>query len=224
MCLALLTPLAWANVDQALLKKAEGLIKTNQFDEAYALLEPWEVAGAGDQVYDYLLGTAAMESYRPSKASFVYERILAVAPGYIDVRADTSGVHLTSDTARRQPDWHAARVGAQNHPCTSRLWQQGAGGRSDQWIGTGNWCRADGQQKDIQLHAVIGHGNRQLNGADLESAVLRPDAKPATGADTGAAGAAPGSYQRLLVGSANVANGNQVTAVYWQDLHPVEAD
>ena len=59
-----------------------------------------------------------------------------------------------------------------------------------------------------------------LKGADLESAVLRSDAKPAIGAD---AGAAPGSYQRLLVGSANAANGNQVTAFYRQDLHPVVA-
>lgn len=48
LCSALLTPLARSNVDQALLEKAEGLIKTNQFDEAYDLLEPWEVAGTGD--------------------------------------------------------------------------------------------------------------------------------------------------------------------------------
>lgn len=47
-----------------------------------------------------------------------------------------------------------------------------------------------------------------LKGADLESTVVRPDAKPTTGA-----GAAPGSYQRLLVGTANVANGNQAAAL-----------
>ena len=92
--MALITPLAWANVDQALLEKAEALLKAKQFEEAYALLEPWEVAGAGDQVYDYLLGTAALESNRPSKASFVYERILAVAPGYIGVRADMGRAYL----------------------------------------------------------------------------------------------------------------------------------
>jgi hypothetical protein len=52
-----------------------------------------------------------------------------------------------------------------------------------------------------------------LKGADLEAAVVRPDARPAgaAGAPTGAA--APGSYQRLLVGTASVANGNQVTAL-----------
>lgn len=94
VCMALFAPLAWANVDQSLLEKAESLIQASQFEEAYALLEPWEVAGAGDQVYDYLLGTAALESNRPSKASFVYERILAVAPAYIGVRADMGRAYL----------------------------------------------------------------------------------------------------------------------------------
>lgn len=94
LCVALFTPLAWANVDQGLLEKAEALLKANQYEEAYALLEPWEVAGAGDPVYDYLLGTAALESNRPSKASFVYERILAVTPDYIGVRADMGRAYL----------------------------------------------------------------------------------------------------------------------------------
>lgn len=57
-----------------------------------------------------------------------------------------------------------------------------------------------------------------LKGADLESAVVKPDAKP-TG-PTGAPGAAatPGSYQRLLVGTASVANGNQVAALAPQQV------
>jgi tetratricopeptide (TPR) repeat protein len=83
-----LAPLAWADVDQALLEKADALLKEGKADEAYQLLEPIEVQGAGDLVYDYLLGTAALESNRPSKATFVYERILAVAPAYVGVRAD----------------------------------------------------------------------------------------------------------------------------------------
>ena len=89
-----MAPLAWADVDQALLEKAEGLLKANDYEAAYALLEPWEVAGAGDQVYDYLLGTAALESNRPSKASFVYERILAVTPSYSGVRADMGRAYM----------------------------------------------------------------------------------------------------------------------------------
>nr|WP_315489908.1 surface lipoprotein assembly modifier [uncultured Rhodoferax sp.] len=94
VCMTLFAPLAWANVDQGLLEKAEALLKASQYEEAYALLEPWEVAGAGDPVYDYLLGTAALESNRPSKASFVYERILAVTPDYIGVRADMGRAYL----------------------------------------------------------------------------------------------------------------------------------
>jgi len=84
----LLAPCVWAEVSQTLLEKAEDLIKAGQADAAYKMLEPLEVQGAGDQVYDYLLATSALESNRPSKATFVYERILAVAPNYIGVRAD----------------------------------------------------------------------------------------------------------------------------------------
>ena len=94
VALVLFAPLAWADVDQALLEKAEALIKATDYEAAYALLEPWELVGAGDQVYDYLLGTAALESNRPSKASFVYERILAVTPSYIGVRADVGRAYM----------------------------------------------------------------------------------------------------------------------------------
>jgi hypothetical protein len=58
-----------------------------------------------------------------------------------------------------------------------------------------------------------------LKGADLESAVVKPDAKPAAGAG-GAAGASPGSYQRLLVGTATVATANnQVAALAPQQVN-----
>lgn len=86
--LALVYSTAWADVDQAFLENAENLLKAGKADDAYQMLEGIEVQGAGDLVYDYLLGTAALQSNRPSKATFVYERILAVAPSYIGVRAD----------------------------------------------------------------------------------------------------------------------------------------
>jgi tetratricopeptide (TPR) repeat protein len=77
-----------AEIPQATLENAEALLKAGKADDSYKLLESLEVEGAGDLVYDYLLGTAALESNRPSKATFVYERILAVAPAYVGVRAD----------------------------------------------------------------------------------------------------------------------------------------
>ncbi len=88
VCLALGATLAHAQIDQAVLEKADTLLKAGAAEEAYQLLEPLEVQAAGDPVYDSLLGTAALDSKRPSKATFVYERILAVTPDYVGVRAD----------------------------------------------------------------------------------------------------------------------------------------
>ncbi len=94
-CLALLAaPLAWADVDLATLDKAEAMLKAGHSEEAYRLLEPLELSGAGDEVYDYLLGSAALDSNRPSKASFVFERILAVSPHYGGVRADMGRAYV----------------------------------------------------------------------------------------------------------------------------------
>ncbi len=95
VCMALLVaPLAWADVELATLEKAEAMLKAGHAEEAYRLLEPLELSGAGDEVYDYLLGTAALDSNRPSKASFVYERILAVSPNYSGVRADMGRAYV----------------------------------------------------------------------------------------------------------------------------------
>ncbi len=86
--LALAGQAALAAVSQAVLEQADALMKAGKADEAYRLLEPLEIEGAGDEVYDYLLATAALESGRPSKATFIYERILAVKPAFVGVRAD----------------------------------------------------------------------------------------------------------------------------------------
>lgn len=88
LCLAFSASLAHAEINQAVLEKADALLKAGAAEEAYQLLEPLELQAAGDQVYDFLLGTAALESQRPSKATFVYERILAVTPDYVGIRAD----------------------------------------------------------------------------------------------------------------------------------------
>lgn len=79
---------ALAAADVATLEQAEGLIQAGKAEQAYQLLEPLETSSAGDLAYDYLLATSALESGRPSKATFIYERILAIDPSYIGVRAD----------------------------------------------------------------------------------------------------------------------------------------
>lgn len=52
-----------------------------------------------------------------------------------------------------------------------------------------------------------GNATVKLKGADLESAVVRAEGKSAGGES------APGSYQRLLVGTGSVANGSQVATL-----------
>ena len=85
---AVLSSTAWAAVDTATLERAEAMLKEGKAAEVYQLLEPLEVSGAGDLIFDYLLGTAALETGKFSKATFIYERILAVDPSYVGVRAD----------------------------------------------------------------------------------------------------------------------------------------
>lgn len=59
-------------------------------------------------------------------------------------------------------------------------------------------------QKRSNFSFQSGMASLQLKGADLESALVKADEKSAP------ADGAPGSYQRLLVGAASVANGNHV--------------
>ena len=83
------------------LKKAETLIREGKAAEAYNFLEPFEAEHAGDPVFDYMLATAALNSGQPSKASFIYERILAVQPNYIGVRADMGRAYFAMQNYAR---------------------------------------------------------------------------------------------------------------------------
>ena len=85
---AMVSTSAWSAVDTATLERAEAMLKEGKAEEVYQILEPLEVSGAGDLIFDYLLGTAALETGKYSKATFIYERILAVDPTYVGVRAD----------------------------------------------------------------------------------------------------------------------------------------
>lgn len=63
-------------------------------------------------------------------------------------------------------------------------------------------------KKNAGLTLQSGTATLKLKGADLESAVVKGDGKAATPGD-----AAPGSYQRLTVGSGTVANGGAVATL-----------
>ena len=77
------------------------MVRAGRYAEAYQLLEPLEDKLAGDVRYDYLLARSALETGRPSLASFIYERILAVDPNYAGVRLEMGRAYLAlGDFAR----------------------------------------------------------------------------------------------------------------------------
>lgn len=87
--------------DADVVAQAEKLVRAGRYADAYQLLEPLETKLAGDLKFDYLLARAALESGRPSKASFIYERILAVEPSYVGVRLEMGRAYLAlGDYAR----------------------------------------------------------------------------------------------------------------------------
>jgi tetratricopeptide (TPR) repeat protein len=91
---------AWA-ADADIVNEAEAMLRAGRYAEAFRLLEPLEDKLAGDLRYDYLLARAALESGNPSRATFIYERILAVEPNYVGVRLEMGRAYLAlGDYAR----------------------------------------------------------------------------------------------------------------------------
>ncbi|MFA6903764.1 MAG: tetratricopeptide repeat protein [Gallionellaceae bacterium] len=68
------------NAYEKLLGQAENLIRKGNAAVAYALLEPLEFEHSGEERFDYLLGTAALDSGKPDKATLAFERILMINP------------------------------------------------------------------------------------------------------------------------------------------------
>lgn len=87
--------------DADVVAQAEALVRSGRYAEAYRLLEPLEDKLAGDVKFDYLLARSALETGRPSLASFIYERILAVEPNFLGVRLEMGRAYLAlGDYAR----------------------------------------------------------------------------------------------------------------------------
>lgn len=101
--LVILAACGWvsAAVAQDVVAQAESLVRAGRYAEAFALLEPYEDKLAGDLKYDYLLARSALETGKASRASFIYERILAVEPNYAGVRLEMGRAYLAlGDYAR----------------------------------------------------------------------------------------------------------------------------
>ena len=99
---------AWAQSDPQLVAQGEALVRAGRFAEAYQLLAPHEDRLAGDLKFDYLLARSALESGQPSKASFIYERILAVEPNFLGVRLEMGRAYFAlGDYARAKLEFEA---------------------------------------------------------------------------------------------------------------------
>lgn len=74
--------------DESRLQRAGELIKSQQAEEAYALLAPLEDELAGSRDFDYLLGMAALDSDRFGLAILALQRAVAVAPAFAGARME----------------------------------------------------------------------------------------------------------------------------------------
>ena len=79
-----LTP---ARADE-IVDRANALARQGNAAGAFALLEPLEPQRAGEIDFDYALGTAALDSGKPDRATIALERILAVDPNFAGARLD----------------------------------------------------------------------------------------------------------------------------------------
>ncbi|MEX1266752.1 MAG: tetratricopeptide repeat protein, partial [Woeseia sp.] len=73
---------------RGLLAGAEDLLADNRPDAAYEQLAAHEPRYAGNPLFDYLLGVAALDSGNASEAIFSLQRALAVAPGFSGARLE----------------------------------------------------------------------------------------------------------------------------------------
>ena len=78
---------------QRLLSEAETLIGRGQNDEAFGLLSTRELELAGNPLYDYLLGIAALDSGRYGEAIFSLQRTLDVQPDFSGARMALARAH-----------------------------------------------------------------------------------------------------------------------------------
>ena len=94
--------------DEPDLELAEQLLREDRAQEAFDLLEPYEFDYAGNVKYDYLLGVAALASGQPERSTLIFERVLALDPGYLGVRLDLARSYFQlGDLARASREFQA---------------------------------------------------------------------------------------------------------------------
>jgi tetratricopeptide (TPR) repeat protein len=87
---------ALTDEQRSLLGRAEALIQAGDGAQAYALLAPHEAELAGNALYDYWLGVAALDSGMRGEAVFSLRRVLAVAPGFSGAALELARAYFES--------------------------------------------------------------------------------------------------------------------------------
>lgn len=102
-----------------LLQKAEQLIKSEQYNEAYQLLQGEGMAHAGEADFDYLLGLAALRAGKPEQAMFALERCITVNPNHAAARMELVSAY-TQLGMDHQAAHQLAILETQNPPSAAR--------------------------------------------------------------------------------------------------------
>lgn len=79
-----------------LVRQAEDLLAAGESARAYELLLPHEAALAGDVLFDYVFGIAALDTGRTGEAIFSFRRALAVEPGFSGARMELARAYYES--------------------------------------------------------------------------------------------------------------------------------
>ena len=76
------------------LESASELMRKGEPARAFALLEPLEPQRAGEPAFDYMLGIAALDANKPTRAVFALERVVALQPDNQLARAELARAYL----------------------------------------------------------------------------------------------------------------------------------
>lgn len=69
-------------------QEATDLLRRGKAKEAFLLLQAQEAQYAGNVEFDYLLGRVALDAGEPSRATLIFERVLALSPNHAGARLD----------------------------------------------------------------------------------------------------------------------------------------
>ena len=109
ICLLLLLGASVVAQTSPNLAQAERLVRSGQFKQAYALLQPEQFVQSGNPDFDYIFGLAALESSESGVATLAFERVLALEPNHGAARLDMGRAYFAlGDMARARREFDFA--------------------------------------------------------------------------------------------------------------------